>query len=68
MSTRSLRLSGMALLCSLLPLTSIPADAPAADSATRLESLLTAHDVRYVIHAPRAGSSDCLKTEAERGR
>jgi hypothetical protein len=30
--------------------------------------LLTAHDVRYAIHAPRASSRDCLKTEAERGR
>lgn len=77
MSTRSVRLLGMALLCSLQPVTSIPADAPAADPATRLESLLVAHDVRNVIrahevreaiHAPRASSSDCLKTEAERGR
>lgn len=77
MSTRSIRLLGMALLCSLLPLTSIPADAPAADPATRLESLLVAHDVRNVIrahdvreavYAPRATSSGCLKTEAERGR
>ena len=69
MSTRPIRLLGMGLLCSLLPLTSIEADAPvAADPATRLESLLTAHDVRYAIHAPRARSSDCLKTEAERGR
>ena len=77
MSTRSVRLIGMALFCSLLPLTSIPADAPVADVATRLESLLMAHDVRNVIrahdvreaiHAPRASSSDCLKTEAERGR
>jgi hypothetical protein len=59
----------MGLLCSLLPLTSIQADAPAAaNAATRLQSLLTAHDVRYAIHAPRASSSDCLKTEAERGR
>jgi hypothetical protein len=67
----------MGLLCSLLPLT-IQADAPAAvDVATRLESLLMAHDVRNVIrahdvreaiHAPRASSSDCLQTEAERGR
>jgi hypothetical protein len=67
----------MALLCSLLPLTCVLADAPAADPATRLELLLTAHDVRNVIRAhdvraaldtPRASSSDCLKTEAERGR
>jgi hypothetical protein len=69
MSTRPVRLLGMGLLCSLLPLTSIQADAPAAaDAATRLESLLTAHDVRYAIHAPRVSSSDCLQTEAERGR
>jgi hypothetical protein len=67
----------MALLGSLLPLTCLLADAPAADPATRLESLLAAHDVRNVIRAndvreaiqtPRASSSDCLKTEAERGR
>ena len=78
MSTHPVRLIGMGLLCSLLPPTSIKADAPAtADVATRLESLLAAHDVRNVIHAhdvrdairaPRASSSDCLKTEAERGR
>jgi hypothetical protein len=81
MSTRPVRLIGMGLLCSLLPLTSIQADAPvAADLATRLESLLMAHDVRNVIrahdvreamhamHAKRANSSDCLQTEAERGR
>ena len=68
MSTRSVRLLGMALLCLLLPLTCIPADAPVADPATRLESLLTAHDVRNAIHARRVSSDDCLKTEAERGR
>ena len=69
MSTLPIRLLGMGLLCSLLPATSIQADAPvAADVATRLESLLTAHDGRYAIYAPRASSSDCLQTEAERGR
>jgi hypothetical protein len=69
MSTLPVRLLGMGLLCSLLPLTSIQADAPAAaDVTTRLESLLTAHDVRYAIHAPRVSSSDCLQTGAERGR
>ena len=77
MSTRSVRLLVMGLLCSLLPLASILADAPAAATTSRLESLLVAHDVRNlirahdvpeVIHAPRASSSDCLKTEAERGR
>lgn len=69
MSTRSVRLLGMGLFCSLLPLTSIPADAPPATAPeSRLESLLTAHDVRYAIQSPRARSSDCLHTEAERGR
>jgi hypothetical protein len=51
----------------LLPLTVIAADAPATPP-TRLESLLTAHDVRYALQAPRASSSDCLHSEAERGR
>ena len=69
MSARSTRLSGVGfLLCILLPLTSIPAEAPLAAPASRLEDLLTAHDVRYAIHARRASSSDCLHTEAERGR
>jgi len=68
MGTRSsflsaLELAALGLVCSL-PLTAIRADAP----ASRLESLLTAHDVRYAIQAPRASSSDCLYTEAERGR
>jgi hypothetical protein len=58
----------MGLLCSLLPLTSIPADAPVTAPESRLESLLTAHDVRYAIQSPRASTSDCLHTEAERGR
>ncbi|HEV8333729.1 MAG TPA: hypothetical protein VGQ22_20050 [Steroidobacteraceae bacterium] len=68
MSTRSARLSAVGiLLCMLLPLTLIAADAPATPP-TRLESLLTAHDVRYALQAPRASSSDCLHSEAERGR
>lgn len=72
MGTSSARLSvrGFAaagLVCTLWPLISVPADAPAA-APTRLESLLTAHDVRNALHAPRASSSDCLHTEAERGR
>jgi hypothetical protein len=59
----------MGLFCSLLPLTAIRADAPTAPAPmSRLESLLTAHDVRYAIQSPRASSSDCLHTEAERGR
>jgi hypothetical protein len=73
MSTRSARLSvrGLAALgfvCALLPLSAIRADAPATAPTSRLDSLLTAHDVRYAIQAPRASSSDCLHTEAERGR
>jgi hypothetical protein len=77
MSKRSARLSVLGLGCMLLPLTSIPADAPVTDAAARLESLLWAHDVRNAIrahevreaiYAPRANSSDCLQTEAERGR
>ena len=68
MSTRSARLSAVGfLLCMLLPLISFSADAPATPP-TRLESLLTAHDVRYAIQAPRASSTDCVHTEAERGR
>jgi len=51
----------------LLPLISFSADAPAT-TPSRLESLLTAHDVRYAIQAPRASSTDCVHTEAERGR
>jgi hypothetical protein len=68
MSTRSARLSAVGFfLCMLLPPTSIPANAPVTPP-TRLESLLTAHDVRYAIQAPRTNSRDCLHTEAERGR
>ena len=51
----------------LLPLTSFSADAP-APPLTRLEFLLAAHDVRYAIQAPRARSTECVHTEAERGR
>lgn len=51
----------------LLPLISIAADAPAM-TPTRLESLLAAHDVRYALQAPRASTSKCLHSEAERGR
>ena len=69
MSTRSVRLLRvLGFVCTLLPLTAIRADAPATRPTSRLESLLTAHDVRYAIQAPRARSSDCLHTEAERGR
>lgn len=59
----------LGMICSLLPLMSISADARiVAAQPGRLESLLTAHDVRYAIQAPRASSSDCLHTEAERAR
>ena len=69
MSTRSVRLLVvLALLCSLLPLTAIRADAPSTAPPSRLETLLIAHDVRYAIQLPRAKASDCLHTEAERGR
>jgi hypothetical protein len=51
----------------LLPLPSFPADAPAT-TPTRLEFLLAAHDVRYAIQAPRASSTECVHSEAERGR
>jgi hypothetical protein len=72
MGTRSsfvstLELAALGLVCSL-PLTAIRADAPATAATERLESLLAAHDVRYAIQASRAKSSDCLHTEAERGR
>jgi hypothetical protein len=69
MGTPSVRLLVVVLLgCTLLPLTSVRADAPAPAPTCRLESLLTAHDVRNAIHAPRPRSSDCLHTDAERGR
>jgi hypothetical protein len=55
-------------ICTLLPLTAIRADAPAPAPTSRLQSLLTAHDVRYAIQTPRASPSDCLHSEAERGR
>jgi hypothetical protein len=62
-----LELAALGLVCSLL-LIEARADAPAPAPQSRLESLLTAHDVRYAIQSPRARSSDCLHTEAERGR
>ena len=64
----ALELAALGLVCSLL-LIDARADAPAATTpASRLESLLTAHDVRQAIYSPRAKSSECLHTEAERGR
>ena len=74
MGTRSsflsvLELAALGLVCSLL-LIDARADAPPPPTAptSRLESLLTAHDVRYAIQSPRARASDCLHTESERGR
>jgi hypothetical protein len=72
MGTRSsfliaLEIAALGLVCSL-PLTAIRAETPAATQLSRLESLLAAHDVRYAIRTPRASSSDCLHSEAERGR
>jgi hypothetical protein len=72
MSTRSsfisaLQVAAVGLVCSLPP-TALRADALATASTSRLESLLTAHDVRYAIQSPRTSSSDCLHTDAERGR
>jgi hypothetical protein len=63
----ALELAALGLVCSLL-LIEARADSPPPAAQSRLESLLTAHDVRYAIRAPRARSSDCLHTEAERGR
>jgi hypothetical protein len=63
----ALELAALGLVCSLL-LIDARADSPPPAPPFRLESLLTAHDVRYAIQAPRARSSDCLHTEAERGR
>jgi hypothetical protein len=63
----ALELAALGLICSLL-LIDARADAPRPTTpASRLESLLTAHDVRQAIHSPRARPSDCLHTEAERG-
>jgi hypothetical protein len=63
----ALELATLGLVCSLL-LLDARADSPPPATPSRLESLLTAHDVRYAIQSPRARSSDCLHTEAERGR
>ena len=63
----ALELAALGLVCSLL-LIDARADSPPPASQGRLESLLTAHDVRYAMQSPRARSSDCLHTEAERGR
>ena len=63
----ALELAALGLVCSLL-LLDARADSPPPATPSRLESLLTAHDVRYAIQSPRARSSDCQHTEAERGR
>ena len=72
MGTRSsflsvLQLAALGLVCSLL-LSDARADAPPPAPESRLESLLTADDVRHAIQSPRTSSIDCLHTEAERGR
>ena len=62
-----LELAALGLVCSLL-LIDARAESPPPAPQSRLESLLTAHNVRYAIQSPRANSSDCLHTEGERGR
>src|SRR4030095_9752315 len=64
----ALELAALGLVCSLLLLAARADSPPAPTPTSRLESLLTAHDVRQAIHSPRARSRDCLHTEAERGR
>ena len=64
----ALELAALGLVCSLL-LIDARADAPPTNAPTsRLESLLNAHDVRQAIYSARKSASDCLHTEAERGR
>ena len=64
----ALELAALGLVCSLL-LIDARADAPPANApASRLESLLNAHDVRQAIYSARKSTSDCLHTEAERSR
>ena len=63
-----LELAALGLVCSLLLIDARADSPPATTPTSRLESLLTAHDVRQAIHSPRARSSDCLHTEAERVR
>jgi hypothetical protein len=55
---------------SVLPQLSSAGPEPEAppSQAERLELLLTAHDVRNAIKVSRGKSSECLRTEAERGQ
>lgn len=55
---------------SVLPQLSSAGPEPEAKppQAERLESLLTAHDVRYAIKVSRGHSSECLRSEAERSQ
>lgn len=43
-----------------------PEETPAETS--HIDTLLTIHDVRTAIDAPREPSSECQQSEAERGR
>jgi hypothetical protein len=56
----ALELAALGLVCSLLLIDARADSQPATTTQSRLESLLTAHDVRQAIHAPQ--------TKAERGR
>jgi hypothetical protein len=51
-------------LIALPPLSTIAGPQQSAPQATRLERLLTMHDVRYAIHAPR-GESACRHDTAK---
>jgi hypothetical protein len=71
LSTSSMRAATWLLIgLSVLPQLSSAGPEPEAKptQAERLESLLTAHDVRYAIKASRGNGSECLRTEAERGQ
>jgi hypothetical protein len=71
LSQSTLRLATWLLIgLSVLPQLSSAGSEPEArpSQEERLESLLTAHDVRYAIKASRGNSTECLRTEAERGQ
>jgi hypothetical protein len=52
----------LALTGLMLPMASVPADAPVSRTqAEKLEWLLATHDVRYVMQAPRGRVSDCIR-------
>ena len=65
----ALELAALGLVCSLLLIEARADSPPPANApASRLESLLNAHDVRQAIYSARKSASDCLHTEAERSR